>query len=142
MDVLSPAARSPFVNGAFEEAPLIREILNPAEGSLIATVVEGDAEVVDRAVQAALGARREWARRTPQSRAAVLLAMAERITACEEELARLESLNAGKPISVSRAEIPLAADALRFVAGAVRSASVPATGIYLEDHVLLCGATR
>ena len=50
----------------------------------------------------------------------MLLKLADAMEGDAEELARLESIDVGKPISVAAAEIPFIADNLRFFAGAAR----------------------
>ena len=52
-----------------------------------------------------------------------------------EEIARLEALNAGKPIeAVKGDEIPVMADNLRFFAGAARCLEGRAAGEYMEGY--------
>jgi 1-pyrroline dehydrogenase len=110
------------------------EILNPATGEVIARVpAAGDADV-ERAVAAAVDAARGWARVSPRERAERLLALAGRLADHAEEIAHLESIDAGKPIVAARDEIPEAIDHLRFFGGAARSPSGLAAGEYLEEH--------
>ena len=110
------------------------EVLNPATGEAIAEVPRGTAEDVERAVAAAKKALPGWLEATPQDRATVLLELASVIDEHGEELAQLESLNVGKPIEVSRPEIPVCADNLRFFAGAARNLEGKATGEYLAGY--------
>src|SRR5215203_6134580 len=81
------------------------EVLNPATGETIAEVPLGTEADVDRAVDAAKRALPEWLETTPGERAAVLLELADVIDDNAEELARRESGNVGKPISVAREEL-------------------------------------
>src|SRR5439155_18695242 len=86
-------------------------------------------------VGAARRAFASWCAATPAERAQVLLAMAERLEENGEELARLEALNAGKPLAaVTSDEIPVMADNLRFFAGAARCLEGRAAGEYLEGY--------
>ncbi|MCA8924767.1 MAG: aldehyde dehydrogenase [Planctomycetes bacterium] len=95
--------------------------LNPATGGEVGRVPRGNAEDVERAVAAAEAAGPEWAARAPADRARLLDAVAERIEGRLESLARLESLDTGKPVSLAQAiDIPRAAANFRFFAGAVR----------------------
>ncbi len=96
-------------------------VLNPATGEELARAPKSTADDVDRAVQAARRAFDGWSRTTPAQRAQTLLAMADLVEEHGAEIARLEALNAGKPIeAVTNDEIPVMADNLRFFAGAAR----------------------
>jgi acyl-CoA reductase-like NAD-dependent aldehyde dehydrogenase len=103
-------------------------VINPATGETIAEVAKGSARDVDVAVEAAERAFDYWAATAPSQRALAQLRLADRVEEHAEELARLESLNVGKPISAAREEIPFAADHIRFFAGASRSLEGRAAG--------------
>ncbi|HEY2180180.1 MAG TPA: gamma-aminobutyraldehyde dehydrogenase, partial [Solirubrobacteraceae bacterium] len=76
-----------------------------------------------------------WSQTTPQERSQALLAIAAVLEEHGEEIARLEALNAGKPIeAVKSDEIPVMADNLRFFAGAARVLEGRAAGEYLEGY--------
>jgi betaine-aldehyde dehydrogenase/aminobutyraldehyde dehydrogenase len=109
-------------------------VINPATGEQIAEVAKGSARDVDVAVQAAEQAFEAWAATPPNERAIRLLRLADRVEENAEELAQLESLNVGKPISVARDEIPFAADHLRFFAGAARTLEGRAAGEYAAGY--------
>jgi betaine-aldehyde dehydrogenase len=110
-------------------------ILNPASGEERARAHTSPAADDDRAVRAARAAFDGWSQTTPAQRAAALLGLADRIEEHGEELARLEALNAGKPIAaVTRDEIPAMADNLRFFAGAARCLEGRAAGEYMEGY--------
>ncbi|MGE2716805.1 aldehyde dehydrogenase family protein [Mycolicibacterium litorale] len=95
-------------------------VVNPADGSTLAELpMDLD---IDGAVDRATAALPGWAGLTPGERAQYLLQTADRIEAFGAELAELESRNVGKPISHAREEIAPTADALRWAAGAARSA--------------------
>ena len=80
------------------------ETHNPATESLITTVAEAGAEDVDRAVQAARAAFESgpWPKMKPADRARVLHKLGDLILAHADEIARLETLDNGKPIFESR----------------------------------------
>jgi betaine-aldehyde dehydrogenase len=110
-------------------------ILNPATGEVIANAPVSTEEDVDRAVKAARAAFGGWAATTPGERASALLKLADTIEEHAEELAELESDNAGKPISAFRDdEIPFMVDNLRFFAGAARCLEGRAAGEYLSGY--------
>jgi 1-pyrroline dehydrogenase len=96
-------------------------VLNPATGETLAETANGGGAEVERAVQAARAGQRDWSRRPPAERAAVLLALADVLAANRDELARIESANVGKPLGFASEEIDQCADILRFFAGAART---------------------
>ncbi|TKI06115.1 aminobutyraldehyde dehydrogenase [Martelella alba] len=110
-------------------------IINPADGDVIVTLREAGPEQVDAAVLAADAAFDGWGQTTPKTRSAALLRLADAIEQHGEVLARLESLNCGKPYHcVINDEIPAIADVFRFFAGACRCLGGSAAGEYLEEH--------
>ena len=127
---------SNFIDG--EQVPSDGEseaVLNPASGEELARAHNTTAEDVDRAARAARGAFEGWSQSTPAQRSSALLALADVIEEHGEELARLEALNAGKPIvAVARDEVPAMADNLRFFAGAARCLEGRAAGEYMEGY--------
>ncbi len=95
-------------------------VVEPAHNQPIAEVAAGDAGDVDRAVAAARTAFDEgrWPRLSAGQRGRYVLRLAALIERDAEELARLESLNNGKPIrESSRIDVPLAADCFEYFAG-------------------------
>ncbi|HEV7585390.1 MAG TPA: gamma-aminobutyraldehyde dehydrogenase [Solirubrobacteraceae bacterium] len=110
-------------------------VLNPATGEELARAPRSTPEEVDRAVRAARRAFDGWSRTTPAQRSEALLAIANVLEENGEEIARLEALNAGKPIeAVKSDEIPVMVDNLRFFAGAARTLEGRAAGEYLEGY--------
>lgn len=108
------------------------KIINPANAETIAEVPRGSQEDVNRAVAAARKAFASWSDSTPAERMGMLLRLADRIDAHAEELAQIESRNVGKPIAVSRADLPFISDNLRFFAGGARILEGKSTGEYLR----------
>ncbi len=110
-------------------------ILNPATGEELGRAPVSTAEEVDRAAKAARRAFEGWSSTTPAQRAQALLALAEMVEEHGREIARLEALNAGKPLAaVENDEIPVMADNLRFFAGAARCLEGRAAGEYMEGY--------
>src|SRR6185437_969463 len=94
--------------------------VDPSTGEPLATVAEGDKADIDLAVKAARRAFAEgpWPKMTPSERGRIIWKIGELIEKNTEELAELETLDNGKPISISRvADVPLAADLFRYMAG-------------------------
>lgn len=80
-------------------------VSNPADGSVIAQVADlGQAETV-RAIEAANRAFPAWRSRTAKERSRILRRWFELITAHQEDLAVLMTLEQGKPLAESRGEI-------------------------------------
>jgi 1-pyrroline dehydrogenase len=96
------------------------DVENPADGKVIAKVQASGAEDVDRAANAAATAFGTWQHTTPAERSGMLLKLADGIEARADELGRLESKNAGKPLGAAIDEIPVVVDNLRFFAGGAR----------------------
>jgi aldehyde dehydrogenase (NAD+) len=95
------------------------DTLNPATGDVIAKVAEGDKADVDKAVKAARRAfEKTWKRTNARERGRLLYKLADLIEKNFDELAALESLDNGKPISDARAaDLPLVLDCYRYYAG-------------------------
>jgi betaine-aldehyde dehydrogenase len=126
-----------FIDGAFVDPAEGRTtaVLNPATGEEIAQAPDSSKEDVDRAVAAARAAFDGWANTTPGERARGLLRLADAVEEHSEELAQLESANAGKPIQAVRDdEMGAMVDQLRFFAGAARCMEGKASGEYLEGY--------
>ena len=110
-------------------------VVNPANGETIAHAPASGAEDVDRAVGAARRAFDGWSNATPGERSLALLRLADALEERGDEIARLEAINAGKPVeSVKSDEIPAMVDNLRFFAGAARTLEGRAAGEYLEGY--------
>ena len=97
------------------------ENINPATGKLIGHCPRSQLEDADAAVLAAQKAYPSWSRLGFAKRAAILDKAAAIIESRLEEFARAESIDTGKPLSVSMSvDIPRAASNLRFFASAVK----------------------
>ena len=107
------------------------EVFDPSNGEPIAHAPLSQEADVEAAVAAARRALPGWSDRTPAQRAELLFALADLIDANRDELARLESIDAGKPIAaVSADELPFISDNIRFFAGAARTLDTQAAGEY------------
>src|SRR5580700_1756393 len=113
-----------FIDGRYCDAAsgATFDSINPATGKLLARVAAGDEEDINRAVAAARRAFRKgsWADLAPAKRKKVLLRFAETIREHAEELALLETLDMGKPITDSlKVDIPAAARCVQWYAEAI-----------------------
>lgn len=111
-----------YINGALVE-PQKGEWLdniNPANGEVYSLIPDSDASDVDLAVEAAEAAKISWANTPAKKRSDYLLKIARGIEVRMEEFARAETIDNGKPISLSRAvDIPRAVSNFEFFATAV-----------------------
>jgi 1-pyrroline dehydrogenase len=125
-----------FVGGEWVESSSgeTMEVLNPATGEVIAEVPRSSAEDIERAAAAAKKAWAEWRDKTPKDRMELLLKLADVIDEHADELARLESLNVGKPWWVAKDEPSAMSDCLRFFAGAARNLEGKSAGEYVEGY--------
>ncbi|PYC72732.1 betaine-aldehyde dehydrogenase [Streptomyces tateyamensis] len=110
-----------FIGGSWTAAAAggVYQTVNPADRSVIAEVANGTAADIEAAVQAARQAfdRGSWPRLSGHERARVLFAVADLIERDSEEIATLDTLEMGKPISSTRAEVAAAAAIYRYYAG-------------------------
>ena len=110
------------------------ETCNPATEEVIAQVAEGDAADVDAAVRAAREAfdSGPWPRMNARERGRLMFKLCDLIEDEIDELAALESLDNGKPVSDARlGDIPLALEALRYYAGwadKIHGQTIPVSG--------------
>ena len=126
-----------FIDGEFVDAAdgATEEVVNPANGEVLAEMPLSNEQDVNRAVAAAKRAFEPWANTTPGERGTALLKLADLIEEHAEELADLESADAGKPRQAFlEDEIPFGADNLRFFGGAGRTMQGSAAGEYVEGR--------
>jgi len=81
------------------------EVTNPADGSALGTIPKMGANETRRAIEAAERAWPAWRRKTAKERAVILRRWYELMMENQEDLARLMTLEQGKPITESRGEI-------------------------------------
>ncbi|RAL51063.1 hypothetical protein DM860_005419 [Cuscuta australis] len=112
-----------FINGRFVDALSCRtfETIDPRTGEAFARVAEGDKDDVDLAVKAARHAfdHGPWPRLSGSERGRIMMKLAELIEENAEELAALDTMDAGNLYSLGKAvDVPEAAATLRYFAGA------------------------
>src|ERR1700722_2216285 len=122
VDALGRGSKKLLIDGAWVEAASGKTFStpNPATGGRLADVAYGEAEDINRAVKAARRAFDvgPWPQMTPSERGKIVWRIGELIEENLEELAQLEALDNGKPITIARvADVPLAADLFRYMAG-------------------------
>lgn len=110
--------------------------INPATEEPLAEIAEGDKADIDLAVDAARRAFESgpWATMDARDRGKLMYRLADLIEDEIDELAALESLDNGKPVTDARtADIPLVIDCLRYYAGfadKIHGSTIPVRGNY------------
>jgi aldehyde dehydrogenase (NAD+) len=110
--------------------------INPSTGEEICQVAEADAADVEKAVKAARAAFEHgpWRKTAASQRGRLLLRLADLIEKNADELARLESLDNGKPVSVAKAvDVAASAGCYRYFAGwadKIQGKTIPIDGDY------------
>ena len=111
------------------------DVLNPATGEVIAAVAAAEVEDIDHAVRVADETFRSgvWSRMAIHDRARIMHAFADGIEARMEDLYKLETMNNGRPITETKAQITRLSEWYRYNASlllADRDAVVPLRGDY------------
>ncbi|MEZ6082879.1 MAG: aldehyde dehydrogenase family protein [Phycisphaerae bacterium] len=130
------------INGQSVE-PVSGEYLDnvePATGKVYSQVADSDGRDVDAAVSAARAAFPAWSSMPAEDRCAVMMRLADLVDKNLDALARAESVDNGKPLSLARSlDIPRAAKNLRFFATAVlRCAQRNASGWKASGSITRC----
>ncbi|MER5200383.1 aldehyde dehydrogenase family protein [Streptomyces sp. NPDC002755] len=113
----------------------VLSVVNPATGRRIGSVSASDAADVALAVSAARDAFEGWAATSPAERYQALHQVADLVVAHFDELAELEAVNAGKPITAVRdGELTGVVDAIRLFAATARSLPGIAAGEYVPGN--------
>ena len=140
-----------LIGGKFQDAASGKSFptFNPATEELLADVAEAAAPDIDAAVGAARAAfnRKSWRTMPARDRARLLWKVGDLIMKNADELARLETLNNGKPIFESRnVDIPAAAETFYYYAGwctKIEGETIPVPGNFfnytLREPYGVCG---
>jgi succinate-semialdehyde dehydrogenase/glutarate-semialdehyde dehydrogenase len=94
-----------FIDGLWIEGDATFEVLNPADGTVIANVADLGAGETRVAIEAAHRAFPTWAAKTAKERGAILRKWSDLMLAHTEDLARLMTAEQGKPLAESRGEV-------------------------------------
>jgi aldehyde dehydrogenase (NAD+) len=136
---------SMFIGGDWVDADERFEIRSPATEELVASVAKGGLEHADRAIAAAKAAHADgqWRQTPPLKRAALLDAIADRLTEQINDLAVLEALENGAPVRQAGAfQIGFAIAHLRYFADQARSYAFERSGPLLKVPTLASGLVR
>jgi aldehyde dehydrogenase (NAD+) len=140
-----------YIGGEWQDAHSGRTFtsFNPATGEPLAEIAEAGTEDIDRAVTAARQAFEDsaWTRMSARDRGRLLHKIADGIEARTDELARLETLDNGKPVREARMiDVKESIDCFRYYAGwadKIDGDVIPVPGPYLNytrrEPVGVCG---
>lgn len=121
-----------FINGEWRESSdgKRKPTTNPATGEVLAEVVQSTADDVELAVAAAKASfyeSREWRDMDSQTRGDVILKIADLMDKYRDELARIESMDMGKPLREAEGDVDDAIHCYRYYAGIIKA---PYGGMY------------
>ncbi|WP_299939848.1 NAD-dependent succinate-semialdehyde dehydrogenase [uncultured Microbulbifer sp.] len=111
-----------YIDGAWRAAERTMAVCDPASGELLGNVADGTAADAEAAVAAATAALPEWRRRTAGERAATLKRWYQLIVENSEDLARILTLEQGKPLAEAQGEILYGASFIEWFAEECRRA--------------------
>lgn len=114
---LEMKALSNYINGVWEEVERTTAVKNPATGETIVEVPLSSKEAVDRAVEAAKVAQKEWALVPAPQRAEVLYEVGRIMKEQKEEIARLLTMENGKVLEEAMGEVQEGIDMAFYMAG-------------------------
>lgn len=111
------------------------QVINPANGSVVAELALAQPVDVDVAVASARATLPDWSTATPAERSAVLSKLAELLESHAGEVIAEEVSQTGKPVRLATEfDVPGSVDNIAFFAGAARHLEGKATGEYSADH--------
>ena len=117
--VLDEAPRQLYIGGEWRDASggATLSVEDPATGESLCEIADATPEDAQAAIDAACDAQAEWAATPPNERGEILWRAFEALTERVEDLALLMTLEMGKPIAESKAEITYAAEFFRWFSG-------------------------
>jgi succinate-semialdehyde dehydrogenase/glutarate-semialdehyde dehydrogenase len=115
--VLDAAPKQLYIGGEWRDGSLgTIDVIDPATGEALTHVADASPEDAIAALDAATEASAAWAAHPPRERGEILRRAFEKIIERADDLALLMTLEMGKPVSESKAEITYAAEFLRWFA--------------------------
>ncbi len=113
--VIDEAPKALYIGGEWREgAKGMLSVQDPATAEVLCDVADASADDAVAALDAAVAAAEEWSRHPPRERGEILRRAFEMVMAREQELALLMTLEMGKPLEESKAEIAYGAEFLRW----------------------------
>lgn len=112
-----------LVNGEWRQADTTFDVLNPATGEVIAQVAKAGKKETQEAINAASKAFPAWREKTAKERATLLYRWFELINENKSWLARLMTLEQGKPLKEAEGEVDYAASFIQWFAEQAKRAN-------------------
>lgn len=108
--------RQCYINGVWREGTegKVFEVADPATGAPVVSIADTSSEDWSEALDAAATSFLDWRESTPQERSRFLRSLFDRVTEKKDELARVMSIESGKPLSESLAEVNYGASFLEW----------------------------
>ena len=117
LDDPSLLATEAFINGEWRAAASRFSVTNPATGELVAEVADHTRESAEASITAARAALPEWRYLPASIRSELLYRWAQLMLQHQQDLSRIMTIEQGKPLAESQAEIAYSASYLRWFAG-------------------------
>jgi succinate-semialdehyde dehydrogenase / glutarate-semialdehyde dehydrogenase len=116
LDLLPPDHRRLYIAGTWRDANsgATLDVRDPADGSVITQIANGDVSDAVDALDAAVEAQDSWASTAPRERGEILRRAFEAITAKADDFAELMSLEMGKTIAEAKGEVTYGAEFFRW----------------------------
>jgi succinate-semialdehyde dehydrogenase/glutarate-semialdehyde dehydrogenase len=116
LELLIPEHRRLFIDGSWREANsgATFSVRDPADGSVIADVADGDVNDAVDALDAAAEMQQEWGTTAPRERGEILRRAFELITERADDFAELMSLEMGKTVKEAKGEVTYGAEFFRW----------------------------
>jgi succinate-semialdehyde dehydrogenase/glutarate-semialdehyde dehydrogenase len=115
-DVVASVPTGLWIGGEWRDTPATLPVEDPATGEVLTEVADASSLDAADALEAACAVQERWAAHPPRERGEILRRAFEELMARQDELALLMTLEMGKPLAESRAEIAYAAEFFRWFA--------------------------
>ncbi|WP_414896536.1 NAD-dependent succinate-semialdehyde dehydrogenase [Rhodovulum sp. YEN HP10] len=122
-----------YIDGDWVGSDTRFEVRDPADGAVLGRVAAMSAERSRAAIDSAQAAFPGWAHTLPQDRSAILRRWFELVTEAREDLARIMTVEQGKPLSEARGEIDYAASFIEFYAEEAKRPNIEGVTSHLPD---------
>src|SRR4051812_541818 len=116
-ELLDAVPKQLFIGGEWRDGSGTLGVEDPSTGEVLVEVADASVEDAGAALGAAADAQAGWAGTAPRERGEILRRAYEAIVARADELALLMTLEMGKPVAESKAEVSYAADFFHWFAG-------------------------
>lgn len=114
-----------YINGKYvsvREGGEIFKNISPIDGAVLADVQQSNVEEIQAAIEAAISGQKIWAAMTAVERSRILLKAVQLLRQRNDELARIETLDTGKPLSETLyVDITTGADVIEYYAGLIQA---------------------